>query len=100
MNPPPRRGSRLRWAMEGTMKLAWMAAVVALIAFPAAAQNIKASIDQANETFVSAFAKGDAATVAALYTEEAAILPPGAPIMKGRKNIEAFWKEAMTHLKN
>jgi len=82
------------------MKLIWTAAAIVFVALPAMAQSVKTSIDQANQTFSAAFAKGDAASLAALYTEQATILPPGAPMMKGRKNIEAFWKEAMTTLKN
>jgi uncharacterized protein (TIGR02246 family) len=82
------------------MKLAYAAAAIVFVACPAMAQSLKASIDHANQNFVSAYAKGDAAGIAALYTEQATILPPGAPMMKGRKNIEAFWKQAMTGLKN
>jgi uncharacterized protein (TIGR02246 family) len=82
------------------MKLIWTAAAIVFVAVPAMAQSVKTSIDQANQTFSAAFAKGDAASLAAFYTEQATILPPGAPMMKGRKNIEAFWKEAMTTLKN
>jgi uncharacterized protein (TIGR02246 family) len=82
------------------MKLAYAAAAIVLIACPATAQSLKASIDRANQDFASAYAKGDAAGIAALYTEQATVLPPGAPMMKGRKTIEAFWKQAMTGLKN
>jgi uncharacterized protein (TIGR02246 family) len=82
------------------MKLAYTAAAVVLIACPAMAQSVKTGIDRANQNFVSAYARGDAAGIAALYTEQATVLPPGAPMMKGRKNIEAFWKQAMTGLKN
>ncbi|MBV9523226.1 MAG: DUF3225 domain-containing protein [Alphaproteobacteria bacterium] len=82
------------------MKFAAAAAAILFIASPALAENVKTSIDKANETFASDFAKGDAASLAALYTEQATILPPGAPMMKGRKNIEAFWKQAMTSLKD
>jgi ketosteroid isomerase-like protein len=81
------------------MKLALTAAAL-FLATPAMAQSVKASIDQANETFVADFAKGDAASLAAHYTPRATILPPGAPMMKGRKNIEAFWKQAMGSLTN
>ena len=82
------------------MKLAWTAAIIVFAAFPATAENVKSSIDQANQVFSAAFAKGDAAGLASLYTEQATILPPGAPMMKGRKNIEAFWRQAMSSLKN
>jgi uncharacterized protein (TIGR02246 family) len=82
------------------MKLGWTAAAIVFATFPAMGQSIKTSIDRANENFVAAFARGDAASLASLYTEHATILPPGAPMMKGRKDIEAFWHQAMTSLKN
>jgi uncharacterized protein (TIGR02246 family) len=82
------------------MKLAWAAAAIIFAAFPATAQSVRTGIDAANQSFGAAFAGGDAARIASLYTPQATILPPGAPMMKGRKNIEAFWKQAMTSLKN
>jgi uncharacterized protein (TIGR02246 family) len=82
------------------MRLACTAAAIVFITCPAMAQSVSADIDRANQNFVSAYAKGDATGLAALYTEQATVLPPGAPMMKGRKNIEAFWKQAMTSLKN
>jgi uncharacterized protein (TIGR02246 family) len=82
------------------MRLAWAAAAILFAASPTMAQSVKASIDRANEAFVAAFARGDAAGIAAFYTERATVLPPGAPLVKGRKDIEAFWKQAMTGLKN
>jgi uncharacterized protein (TIGR02246 family) len=98
--PPAYHAPRFsNWRRQG-MKLAWAVAIVVFAAFPAAAENAKSSIDQANLAFSAAFAKGDAAGLASLYTEQATILPPGAPMMKGRKNIEAFWRQAMSSLKN
>jgi uncharacterized protein (TIGR02246 family) len=41
--------------------------------------------------FSEAFAAGDAAGVAALYTEDAVLLPPDAPTIVGRAGIEEFW---------
>ena len=34
----------------------------------------------------------DASGIAALYTESATLLPPGMPPIKGRQNIEGFWR--------
>jgi uncharacterized protein (TIGR02246 family) len=61
----------------------------------AQARDIKADIDAANAKFVAAFNKGDAAGVAQLYTEQATVMPPGAPLAKGRPAIQAFWQGAM-----
>jgi uncharacterized protein (TIGR02246 family) len=60
---------------------------------PAFAQN-KATIEKLNDVWTAAFNKGDAAAVAALYTEDAYVLPPGSGIVKGRAAIEAFWRQA------
>ena len=66
---------------------------------PAMAQD-KATIQSLNDKFAQAFNAGDAAGVAALYTDEAVILPPGAEMMKGRSAIQAFWKGAAEQLGN
>ena len=60
---------------------------------PALAQN-KATIEKLNDVWTEAFNKGDAPAVAALYTEDAYVLPPGSPMVKGRAAIEAFWRQA------
>jgi uncharacterized protein (TIGR02246 family) len=60
---------------------------------PALAQN-KATIEKLNDVWTVAFNKGDAAAVAALYTEDAYVLPPGSAMVKGRAAIEAFWRQA------
>jgi uncharacterized protein (TIGR02246 family) len=69
--------------------LGWLA----LAAAPALAQD-KATIEKLNEAWTAAFNKGDAAAVAAMYTEDAYVLPPGAEMVKGRAGIEAFWRQA------
>jgi uncharacterized protein (TIGR02246 family) len=60
---------------------------------PALAQN-KATIEKLNDVWTAAFNKGDTAAVAALYTEDAYVLPPGSAMVKGRAAIEAFWRQA------
>jgi uncharacterized protein (TIGR02246 family) len=62
-------------------------------AAPAVAQN-KATIEKLNDVWTAAYNKGDAAAVAALYTEDAYVLPPGSAMVKGRAAIEAFWRQA------
>jgi uncharacterized protein (TIGR02246 family) len=68
-------------------------ASLGLVSAPAVAQN-KATIEKLNEAWTAAFNKGDAAAVAALYTEDAYVLPPGSAMVKGRPAIEAFWRQA------
>jgi uncharacterized protein (TIGR02246 family) len=69
--------------------------IIACLSFsaPALAQN-KATIEKLNDVWTTAFNKGDAAAVAALYTEDAYVLPPGSAMVKGRAAIEAFWRQA------
>ena len=53
------------------------------------------SIAEVNERFMRAFEQGDAAGVAALYTDGGQILPPGSDIITGKEAIEAFWSAVM-----
>jgi uncharacterized protein (TIGR02246 family) len=68
-----------------------------LFAAPAMAQQ-KPSIQKINEEWMAAFNKGDAAGVAALYSEDAYILPNGAEMTKGRRAIEAYFKNSVRQL--
>lgn len=70
-----------------------VAAAVCLSIGPVYAQD-KATIDKLNDAFAAAFNKGDAATVATMYVEDAYLLPPEANLMQGRSAIEQFWKAA------
>ena len=48
-----------------------------------------------NEIFMAAFSRGDAAALAAIYTEDGKLLPPHSDIITGKQAIEAFWQGAM-----
>jgi uncharacterized protein (TIGR02246 family) len=74
------------------MKLASATAVLLLLTAPAFADSVKSDIDKANAKWLAAFNKGDGAAIAALYTENATALPAGAPIAKGRAEIQKFWQ--------
>jgi uncharacterized protein (TIGR02246 family) len=54
----------------------------------------KAAIQNLNDQFARAFNTGDIAAVAAHYTEDAVVLPPGAEMVMGRNAILTFWKAA------
>lgn len=60
----------------------------------------KATIDKLNDAWMAAFNKGDAATVAAMYADDAYVLPAGGEMVKGRAAIEAFWRQAAQQLGN
>lgn len=57
--------------------------------------TISAEIRRANDQFESAFANGDAASMAKLYTEDGMLLPTGSDFVKGPQAIQDFWKGAM-----
>jgi uncharacterized protein (TIGR02246 family) len=48
--------------------------------------------------FADLFNNGDASGVAALHADDAVVLPPGAGIVKGRSEIQAFWQQAAATL--
>ena len=81
------------------MKARFALAAIALmvLAGPASAQS-KAAIQKLNDEWAAAFNKGDAKTLAAMYTADAYVLPAGAPMVKGRTDIETFWAGAMQQL--
>ena len=73
--------------------------VICLVLFAGSAMaQQKPSIQKANEEWMAAFNKGDAAAVAALYSEDAYILPNGAAMAKGRRAIEAYFKNSVQQL--
>lgn len=63
-----------------------------LLPLAALASPPREHIDQALVRFVSAINSGDAATVASLYSANAALLPPDAARVNGRAGIQAFWQ--------
>jgi uncharacterized protein (TIGR02246 family) len=58
-------------------------------------EEIREKINNTNLKFAEAFKRGDIAGVAALYTADARLMPPDAPMMSGTEAIEAFWQAAM-----
>ena len=72
------------------IRTALLAAALVLSASSAMAQN-KATIDKLNDAWSAAFNKGDAAAVAAMYTDDATVLPPGAPMVKGATANKDLW---------
>jgi uncharacterized protein (TIGR02246 family) len=73
---------------------------VALLLASGARADLKAEIETQNAAFRSAFLAGDADKVAALYSADAQVVAPGAPIASGRAAIAAFWKGAMAGVKD
>ena len=57
--------------------------------------DVREIIKNTNLKFAEIFKRGDAAGVAALYTADARLMPPGAPSLSGTEAITAFWQAAM-----
>jgi uncharacterized protein (TIGR02246 family) len=57
--------------------------------------EVRKAVEKANLEFAESFRKGDAAGVAALYTEDAVLLPPNSDMVRGRQGIKEFWGAAM-----
>ena len=54
-------------------------------------QAVRSRIEETNAQFTAAVSRGDTATVASLYTEEAAVLPPNMPGARGRSAVKELF---------
>lgn len=77
--------------MRATASLLFAATLLSL---PAIADD-KADVEARAAAFAEAYNAGDAAGVAAFYTDDALILPPEGDIVSGGDGIEALWQGAM-----
>lgn len=58
------------------------------------ATGIQGAIAAANQKFMDAFRRGDAAGLAALYTENCQLMPPNSDFVIGKAAIQTFWQGA------
>ena len=66
-----------------------------LSASPAfAGDSIRSEIEAANKIFEAAFSRSDASGVAALYTDDAQLMPAGSGFVAGAEAIAGFWQGA------
>ena len=61
----------------------------------ATSAELTSAIAAANENFMATFKRGDAAGMAALYTENGQLLPPNSDFVTGRQAIQALWQSVM-----
>ena len=65
-----------------------------------ALEAVKLAMASTNEIFnIEVFGKRNMAALDDIYTSDARILPPGAPMVSGREAIKAFWGNAIESLK-
>ena len=58
--------------------------------------SVLAAMRHTNEVFDSeVFKNGNIDALDQVYTADARILPPGAPMIEGRPHIKEFWKQAI-----
>ncbi len=80
---------------------AWTLALALLLIVGCAApqqdttDEARAGIEATNAQFMAALSQGDAAGVAACYTEDAQLMPPNGEIASGREAVQAFFQEAI-----
>jgi ketosteroid isomerase-like protein len=56
--------------------------------------EVKLSMQQTNDLFnTEVFGKRNFAALGEIYTSDARILPPGAPLISGREAIQKFWTD-------
>ena len=78
--------------MKNVSALALGLALLVLAACQPAGQTLP---EERLTAFEKAFNAGDAASIAAFYAEDATLMPPNAPAVKGRAAIEQYMREAL-----
>lgn len=63
---------------------------------PQAASASKRELGQMNRDFAAALNAKDAARAASYYSEEAVLIPPGEPLVRGRAAIEEYLPAAVS----
>jgi ketosteroid isomerase-like protein len=61
----------------------------------ASAADARSAIEAANRTFMNAFGRGDAVTLAGLYSATAQLLPAHSDFVAGSMAIRHFWQGVM-----
>ena len=79
------------------MKTLVLSFILLLFAAPANSQDVATNQAEVDK-FAAAVSAGDLATVSAAYSDDAVVLPSGAPMAKGRAEIEAYWKAAFEQI--
>src|SRR5215203_3878673 len=73
-------------------RLALATTILVALGTPASAQD-SATLQRLADQFADAFNKNAASGVGDFYTEDAVLVPPGADMRTGRKDIQGYWTQ-------
>ncbi|MCA9716031.1 MAG: DUF4440 domain-containing protein [Myxococcales bacterium] len=59
-------------------------------------EEVYSAIQAKNYNLAAAFGRGDAAAVAAVYGEDAVLMPPNMEMFRGRAAIQSFWQRGIS----
>jgi len=57
--------------------------------------DVRAQIEAANRRFTAAVAAANAADLAAMYTDDAMVFPPGSDVVHGRSAVQKLWQDVI-----
>jgi ketosteroid isomerase-like protein len=60
--------------------------------------SVRKAVEEGNRRLGSALERKSYGEIAALYTDDAKVLPPDASIVSGKAAIASFWQQAVTEL--
>lgn len=81
------------------MRIAVLALVLCSAAVPALAQDVS-TVSQASEKFATALSGSDVSTAAAMFTDDATVLPPGRGELTGKSQVETFLSNMTRSVEN
>jgi ketosteroid isomerase-like protein len=61
--------------------------------------QVRKAVDEANQKFIDASLKGDAAAAAVLCTDDTFLLPPNSKMIQGKQATEEYWRATWAQLK-
>jgi uncharacterized protein (TIGR02246 family) len=77
------------------MRIVFILLFSLMTAAPMFAQSAESDLRALIQTYADTYSRHDPSALAALYSEDALLLPPARPMIKGRQGIQAFWKSGM-----
>jgi ketosteroid isomerase-like protein len=70
--------------------------LLAAIGSTPAQRRTDPKLDEIAAAFAAAFNRGDAASITAFYTDDAVLMPPNLPAVKGRSEIETYYRNGFS----